>query len=263
MPLGIIHTKKDSVLCLDDDLTDRAPTRIEHRIYQIMTIHLYLIQNQQLILGTPSQPIGFSRRLPGDQIIGPGEIKRLVFAIKIGNNKPAWSTGFRNGFARGLVPDPEYAGFGKCLIRNPPVPAGVERQHWGLGGIKGENAYWDGPWCGMGLLDWYDDHKKPSYHTFRLMVELLDGFTACEDLSLGDVRVFRFTVSGESVFVLWNANAAETPIDLTSILGEGELLVIPIVTQLDASLAPIERPRTVHSISEVPLSSTPVFAKRP
>jgi len=49
----------------------------------------------------------------------------------------------------------------------------VERQHWGLGGAKGEDAYREGPWCGMGLLDWTDDHRKPLYDTFRMMVDLL------------------------------------------------------------------------------------------
>jgi hypothetical protein len=139
---------------------------------------------------------------------------------------------------------------------------GVERQHWGLGGVKGENAYWDGPWCGMGLLDWYDDHRKPSYYAFRHMVETLDGFTACEDVSFADVRAFRFWKDSEPIFVLWNQSETETPIDASGVLGEGDVLVTRIVTELDGSLAPIVTPPRPHPSSALPLSLTPVFVER-
>ena len=139
---------------------------------------------------------------------------------------------------------------------------GVERQHWGLGGVKSENAYWDGPWCGMGLLDWADDHRKPSYYTFKLMIELLDGFTSCEDESIEGLRAFRFTVNGDSVFVLWNETETETAADISSILGAGEVLVTRIVTELDGLKMPIATPPAVHSSSALPLSLTPVFVTR-
>jgi hypothetical protein len=140
---------------------------------------------------------------------------------------------------------------------------GVERQHWGLGGVKGENAYWDGPWCGMGLLDWTDDHRKPSYYTFKLMAETLDGFTSCEDLSIGDVRAFRFMVRRGSVYVLWSDDAAERLVDASAILGAGTFLVTPIVTALDDTLAPIVVPPRTCASSALPVSITPVFVERP
>jgi hypothetical protein len=141
--------------------------------------------------------------------------------------------------------------------------AGVERQHWGLGGKKGENAYWDGPWCGMGLLDWHDDHRKPSYYTFKLMVEMLDGFTDCNDVSFDAVRAFAFDVSGRTVWVLWNGAEDETPIDASPILGSAEVRVTRIVTALDASGAPIVVPSETSSPMSLPVSRTPIFVEWP
>jgi hypothetical protein len=139
--------------------------------------------------------------------------------------------------------------------------AGVERQHWGLGGIKGENAYWDGPWCGMGLLDRYDDHRKPSYYTFRLMVEKLDGFTECTDVGFADVRAFRFAIEGKPVFVLWNAGDEETAVDASPILGDTDVLVTRIVTELDEEGDPIVAPPEAVPSTGLPISITPIFVE--
>ena len=135
---------------------------------------------------------------------------------------------------------------------------GVERQHWGLGGAKGENAYWDGPWCGMGLLDWHDDHMKPSYYTFRMMVKMLDEFTDVEDRSFGDVRAISFLVDGQLVWVFWS-QAGDSVVDVSRLLGSGDILITPIVTHLDSSNAPVVIPPFVVPAAELPLSNTPVF----
>lgn len=143
--------------------------------------------------------------------------------------------------------------------------AGIERQHWGLGGVKGENAYWDGPWCEMGLLDWYDDHRKPSYFTFKQMVETLDGFTDCTDVSFDDVRAFAFTFAlatgGRAVYVLWNASEEEAPIDASAILGDADILVTRIVTALDEAGAPIVAPPEMVPSTGLPVSITPIFVE--
>ncbi len=138
---------------------------------------------------------------------------------------------------------------------------GVERQHWGLGGIKGENAYWDGPWCGMGLLDWYDDHRKPSYYTFRLMVETLDGFSSCTDLSFDDTRAFAFAIGNRTVWVLWNASEEEAPIDASAVLGDVDVRVTRIVTALGETGAPIVSPPQAVPSTALPVSLTPIFAE--
>jgi len=137
---------------------------------------------------------------------------------------------------------------------------GVERQHWGLGGQKGEDAYWDGPWCGMGLLDWTDDHTKPSYYTFKLMVDMLDGFTECADLSFDDIHAYRFTADSEPIYVFWNGEEVARIVDLSALLGPGEALVTHIVTELDAAGEPITHSPTWPSTSTVPLSRAPIFA---
>jgi len=138
---------------------------------------------------------------------------------------------------------------------------GVERQHWGLGGTKGENAYWDGPWCGMGLLDWNDDHPKPSYYTFKLMVEKLDGFTECGDVSFGDVRAFRFIVQGEPVFVLWSEDGFEGAVGGAPIGLLGNVVVTRIVTELDDEGEPIITPPETVPASSLPASQTPIFVE--
>ena len=170
-------------------------------------------------------------------------------------------------------PADEYFGWGSfeenaefvVKLHAMSAAAGVERQHWGLGGMKGENAYWDGPWCGMGLLDWYDDHRKPSYYTFRLMAELLDGFAECTDVRFGDVRAFAFTFLDETqrrpVYALWNDNEEDVLIDTSSIFGDVGLRVTRIVTQLDESGEPIIIPPEVVSPAALPVSATPIFAE--
>jgi len=114
----------------------------------------------------------------------------------------------------------------------------------------------------MGLLDWYDDHRKPSYYTFRMMVERLDGFTACDDVSFGDVRAFRFTVNGGPVYVMWTDDETERLIDTSPVLGKGDVLVRRIVTALDAALAPVVAAPQAYPSTELPVSITPVFVER-
>jgi len=137
--------------------------------------------------------------------------------------------------------------------------AGVERQHWGLGGTKGENAYWDGPWCGMGLLDWHDDSRKPSYYTFDRMIELLDGFTACVNWSFDDVRSFEFTLPQGSVWVFWSASPEVECIDVSHVVGQSPVWVEHIVTALDAHSNPIRPTADSVSPTALPVSQTPIF----
>jgi len=138
----------------------------------------------------------------------------------------------------------------------------VERQHWGLGGKKGENAYWDGPWCGMGLLDWYDDHRKPSYYTFRMMVEMIDGFADCDDVGFDDVRAFAFDLGDRMVWILWTGATGERAVDASAILGEGDVQVTRIVTALVGSYAPVVTPPRIVPSSAVTISPTPIFVER-
>jgi hypothetical protein len=205
-----------------------------------------------------------------------GEIAYLNDLMsRFGEPKPIWIVEgggpHKNypGYPAVNSPADEYFGWGSfeenaefvVKLHAMSAAAGVERQHWGLGGVKGEDAYWDGPWCGMGLLDWYDDHRKPSYYTFRLTVEKLDGFTECADVSFADVRAFRFDVEGRPVFVLWSTVEEETAVDASPILGDTDALVTRIVTELDEEGDPIVAPPEVVPSTSLPISVTPIFAE--
>jgi hypothetical protein len=204
-----------------------------------------------------------------------GEIAYLNDLMsRFGEPKPIWiiegGGPHKNfpGYPAVNSPADEYFGWGtfkenaEFVVKLHAMSAagGVERQHWGIGGYKGENAYWDGPWCGMGLLDWYDSHRKPSYYTFKLLIEKLDGFTGCTDVSFDAVRAFEFTVDGAPVFVVWNQHEAKTSVDASLVLGDTDVLVTRIVTELDEYLEPIVVPAQVHPSTAIPLSNTPVFA---
>jgi len=205
-----------------------------------------------------------------------GEIDYLnALMARFGEPKPIWiiegGGPHKNyeGYPAENSPADAYFGWGSTeenaefVVKLHAIAAaeGVERQHWGLGGTKGENAYWDGPWCGMGLLDWVDDHRKPSYYTFRMMVDLLDGFTECVDVSTADIHAYRFTVDGEPIYVLWSSEEAECAVDASTILGDGQVLVTPIVTELDVNLNPVVVPPQIHPSAALRLNTTPIFVE--
>lgn len=204
-----------------------------------------------------------------------GEINYLNHLMsQFGEPKPTWiiegGGPHKNypGYPAVNSPADEYFGWGSTeenaefVVKLHALAAamGAERQHWGLGGSKGENAYWDGPWCGMGLLDWYDDHKKPSYYTFRMMVEMLDGFTHAEDRSFDNVRAISFLVDGRSVYIFWS-QTGDCVVDASHLLGTGDLLITPIVTGLDPTDKPVVLPPLAVSSDELPLSTTPLFVQ--
>ncbi len=138
---------------------------------------------------------------------------------------------------------------------------GVERQHWGLGTELGPDSYWDGPWCGMSLMDGEDRFKRPSYYTFKLMVELLDGFTEVDDLSIEGVRIIRFLVEGEEIFILWSLIEGPVEMDLSAVIGPGAFEITPIITALDADLDPIVLPNQVQDSTAITIRITPIFAR--
>jgi hypothetical protein len=205
-----------------------------------------------------------------------GEIEYLRHTMQsFGYDRPMWiiegGGPFKNypGKRAENTPADPYYGLGSLkenaefVIKLHALSAamGVERQHWGLGLELGPDSYWDGPWCGMSLMDGEEGFKRPSYYTFQIMVELLDGFGHVEDLSIGDIRIIAFEVGGEQVYVAWSAS--ETPVltDLSAVLGAGDLEIIHIVTELDEDLNPVTIPNEVVSSSVVPISLTPIFAR--
>jgi len=134
---------------------------------------------------------------------------------------------------------------------------GMERYHWGLAGTEDTN-YWNGPWTVMGLTT-SNRVKKPSYHTFKLMVEKLKGFESAKDKSFGSVRLFEFAVDHRQVYIAWSSDAIPRVYDLSAKLGHAPLVATPIVTQTQPDGRPIVSPPQPIVSTSVPLSQAPVF----
>lgn len=168
--------------------------------------------------------------------------------------------------------DPEYFGYysekegAEFVVKLMVLSAamGVERNHWGLG--NGSGGYWGGPWRAMGLLT-PEDERKASFHTYKQLWEVMQGFTSVATLSSGDVKLFRVDRPDGSAYVAWLCQAASFcastvagPQDLSAQVGARSLTLRHIVTASDAQGDPagVLPDETVASTA-VPLSPTPVF----
>jgi len=205
-----------------------------------------------------------------------GEIEYVKGTMaKLGYQKPIWCVEgggpFRNSEAAPDDPqgDPLFGTTNEKEVAEYVVKfhamsaaAGLERQHWGIGG-QPQHGYWTGPWNIMGLLEKVTQRKRPAYYTYRLMREKLRDFKIgnVADLRLGCIRVFEFVTPNGAVYVAWDVDgtdAARTT-DLSAVLGEREVILTPIVTQLKPDDTPIVPEARRRASTAVPLSITPVF----
>ena len=62
------------------------------------------------------------------------------------------------------------------------------------------------------------------------------------------------------LYIFWS-QAGDCVIEASPVLGEGDVLITPIVTQLDPSNAPVILPPFAVSSDELSLSNTPVFVQ--
>lgn len=138
----------------------------------------------------------------------------------------------------------------------------IERMHWGLR-ENAETDFWNGPWSNMALVR-LDGVRKPSFYTFQLMAEKLNGFTDARNLSDADLKLYAFEVEGEMIFVAWVYGAtSEQIMDLSAILpNESTIQMTQIITELDTQSAPVRHETSSYSINAVPLGVTPVFLER-
>jgi len=140
--------------------------------------------------------------------------------------------------------------------------AGLQRQHWGIGG-QAQHGYWTGPWNIMGLLEKVTRRKRPAYYAYKLMREKLRDFEIgnVTDLSIGSIRVFEFLTPNGTVYIAWDVDGTDTPqpIDLSRVLGNRDVLLTPIVTELAPNDTPIVPEAMSVSTTTVPLGITPVF----
>jgi len=140
--------------------------------------------------------------------------------------------------------------------------AGLKRQHWGIGG-QPQQGYWTGPWNIMGLIEKGTQRKRPAYYTYRLMREKLRDFEIrhVADLSIDSIRVFEFVTPNGTVYVAWDVDGTDVPCptDLSAALGEREVILTPIITELDPSDTPIVPEAEECDSKAIPLCITPVF----
>ena len=140
--------------------------------------------------------------------------------------------------------------------------AGLERQHWGIGG-QPQQGYWAGPWNIMGLLEKVTGKKRPAYYTYKLMREKLRDFQVgnVADLSIDHIRIFKFITPKDTVYAAWDADGRQdTSItDLSAVLGNRKVMVTQIVTELNPDVSPIVPEVRKCTTTSSPLSITPVF----
>ncbi len=90
------------------------------------------------------------------------------------------------------------------------------------------------------------------------MREKVDGFTSVQDLSQGDLRIFKFQVGDNQVYIAWKVEGSLTA-DLSDILGDEEVQVTYIVTSLDEAHNPIFPGVSNVSTTAIPINLTPIF----
>jgi len=139
---------------------------------------------------------------------------------------------------------------------------GLVRQHWGIGG-QSQQGYWGGPWNIMSLIEKVTERKRPAYHTYRIMREKLRGFLVgnVADLSIDHIRIFEFITPKGNVYIAWDRDGGEDSniTDLSDVLGNKEVTVTRIVTELNNNDSPVQPKVKTHATTAIPLSITPVF----
>jgi len=194
---------------------------------------------------------------------------------KLGYQKPIWCVEgggpFRNSESApddpqgdplfGMTNEKEVAEY-VVKFHAMAAAVGMERQHWGIGG-QPQQGYWTGPWNIMGLLEKVTQRKRPAYYTYKLMQEKLRDFQIghVADLSIDSIRVFEFITPNGAVDVAWDVDGTDAvrTTDLSSVLGEREVILTPIITELNPDDTPIAPEVMRLSTTAVPLSITPVF----
>ncbi len=232
-------TEYESILAADKDYFD------------IMDIHCYIVKEDFL----------------------EGEIAYIKQAMaQFGYTKPIWviegGGPFKNypGKKAENTPADTYFGFGsekenaEFVIKLLAMSAaqGIKRDHWGLGLENTDEGYWDGPWKGMSLMDPDLKYKKPSYYNYKMMREKVGDFTAVQDLSQGDTRLFAFRVGNKDVYIAWTTGGSATA-DLSAVFSNENVKVTQVVTELDANRNPVYPDPETVTPTAVPLSITPVF----
>jgi len=115
----------------------------------------------------------------------------------------------------------------------------------------------------MSLLEKVTQKKRPAYYTYKIMREKLRDFQVgnVADLSIDHIRIFEFITPRGNVYIAWDRDGGEdySITDLSDVLGNREVEVTQIVTELNDNDSPIKPEVKTYATTAIPLSITPVF----
>jgi hypothetical protein len=100
--------------------------------------------------------------------------------------------------------------------------------------------------------------RKPSYYTYNLFADRLDGFASARSIEqTNGARLYEFTFAAKPpVYVLWS-DVGDVSVDLSSLAAQ--LRVTHIVTALDAADQPVTEPEEIVPAGSVIARDVPVF----
>jgi hypothetical protein len=86
-----------------------------------------------------------------------------------------------------------------------------------------------------------------------------------EDLSTGNIRIFKFVTPEGLICVVWDSLGNGTPenIDLSSVLGKRDVRVTGIITELNRNDTPVLLEVITCPTASIPVGITPVFIELP
>jgi hypothetical protein len=136
-----------------------------------------------------------------------------------------------------------------------------------------------GSWGYQGLVDatynfftrtWTVAAPYPAFHTYRLTIRKLDGYSAVERLDLGEsIYAYRFVVDGKPVYVLWREPGRlyfpdenePAPVSVKLLFTAPRALITHIVTEIDETEPETETIASEGGLLTLLLVSEPVFVE--
>jgi hypothetical protein len=136
---------------------------------------------------------------------------------KYGLSKPIWATEMttgQQGFGKKVPQKDKERVLAELVVKRYVVllSEGVEKAFW---------KYYDTPKVPGGLLD-ANLSPRLAYKAYGTMIQKIGGFSGVEDMSKGDLKVFKFRFDKKEIFVVWAEQKQ------TADLGLGEINVTDI-----------------------------------
>ncbi len=123
--------------------------------------------------------------------------------------------------------------------------------------VDAEGSYHMNQWGFMGLVS-RQGVKKPSFYTYKMMLNKLKGFRDAEKIN---DYTYKFSFADKRlVFVLWS-DEGPTSIDFSNYVSTNKVKISHIVTALDGNGNPVYVPDKVISAKLIAISEIPVFVE--